>query len=433
MLTRQLSRPLAQCLLHDLFFNKRGITVPVKHLLHRTIVKHKARLNAELQKLKIQRKVTKDIELSATNGQDRDRIPRYVRVNTLKMTREVAEQALIASGFKMGDITMPKSFTRDEHLQDLFAFHPRTDFHANELYLDGSLILQDKASCFPATVLAPAPGSVCIDACAAPGNKTSHLSAILQNTGKIYAFDLDKRRLETLKKLTTKAGCQNITPIHASFLDADPMDSVYASVEYILLDPSCSGSGIVSRLDHLIDVEERIPDENTERLDSLAEFQLSVIQHAFKFPAVKKIVYSTCSIHVQENETVVAKALQQANGIFQLAPKSQVLPHWPRRGLDEIPSAVGDIMWTAEMAKCVVRCDPRPDDNGQESEDRTNGFFVACFLKQSNAKRKNSEFHSDIASKVLRLSDSQLERKRLRNREKKKRQKEKARIVQKAM
>jgi putative methyltransferase len=48
-----------------------------------------------------------------------------------------------------------------------------------------------------------------IDACAAPGNKTSHLSALMKNTGKIWAFDLDSRRLGLLKKLTGRAGCKS--------------------------------------------------------------------------------------------------------------------------------------------------------------------------------------------------------------------------------
>lgn len=69
--------------------------------------------------------------------------------------------------------------------------------------------LQDKASCFPAHVCNPPKGAHIIDACAAPGNKTSHLSALVGNTGKIFAFDLDMRRLDLLKRLTTKAGCKS--------------------------------------------------------------------------------------------------------------------------------------------------------------------------------------------------------------------------------
>lgn len=56
-------------------------------------------------------------------------------------------------------------------------------------------------------------GAHAIDACAAPGNKTSHLSALMKNTGKIWAFDLDSRRLELLKKLTNKAGCKSTSDV----------------------------------------------------------------------------------------------------------------------------------------------------------------------------------------------------------------------------
>lgn len=104
----------------------------------------------------------------------------------------------------------------------------------------------------------------------------------MKNTGKIWAFDLDSRRLELLKKLTKKAGCKSkhysvkvreefaypflsidINPIHGSFLETDPNDEKYSRVEYLLLDPSCSGSGIISRLDHLVDDEDE--SESKER------------------------------------------------------------------------------------------------------------------------------------------------------------------------
>jgi len=85
-----------------------------------------------------------------------------------------------------------KGFSRDLHVPDLLSFSPQTTFKNDPLYLSGKIILQDKASCFPAIVLSPpaTDESVVIDATAAPGNKTSHLSALMGNKGKVTVFSL---------------------------------------------------------------------------------------------------------------------------------------------------------------------------------------------------------------------------------------------------
>ena len=80
-----------------------------------------------------------------------------------------------------------RNFTRDAHIENLLLFPPQARLTETPEYSDGRVILQDKASCFPAFVLAPPvhPRSVIIDATAAPGNKTSHLSALMGNQGKV--------------------------------------------------------------------------------------------------------------------------------------------------------------------------------------------------------------------------------------------------------
>ncbi|XP_009871894.1 PREDICTED: putative methyltransferase NSUN5, partial [Apaloderma vittatum] len=136
-----------------------------------------------------------------------------------------------------------KKFLLDLHLPELLVFPPQTDFHDNLLYTSGHIILQDKASGLPAFLLPPGAGSHVIDACAAPGNKTSHLAAILKNKGQIFAFDVDTKRLATMNTMLMRAGVTGFQLAQQDFLTVDPGDPKYSKVTYILLDPSCSGSG----------------------------------------------------------------------------------------------------------------------------------------------------------------------------------------------
>ena len=86
-------------------------------------------------------------------------------------------------------------------------------------------------------------------------------------------------------------------PVNADFLSLDPAQ--YSEVEYLVLDPSCSGTGMVRRGGG----QEEAPSQ--ERLRSLSSLQCKLLSHALSFPAVKKVVYSTCAISEEENEKVV--------------------------------------------------------------------------------------------------------------------------------
>lgn len=205
------SKGLLHLLVYDLLFGKgvrNGSAANQKQL----ILKHKARLNAELVKLMIKRKVKDKKDLIPDHIRNSIVIPRYVRVNTLKTTLEDAVKHFQMRGYKLGefeDIALSDPFPSmafciDAHLPNMLLLPPNADLHQDELLINGSIILQDKASCFPAYILSPPLNSICIDGCAAPGNKTSHLSMIMKNTGKIYAFDMDRRRLDTLERLTTR-------------------------------------------------------------------------------------------------------------------------------------------------------------------------------------------------------------------------------------
>lgn len=100
---------------------------------------------------------------------------------------------------------------------------------------------------------------------------------------------------------------------------------------------------------------------NVARLRSLSGFQLLILKHALSFPNVQRVVYSTCSVHQEEDEEVVREALVNSN--FEL---ENILPSWPNRGLAIFPGAEN-----------CLRVNPNTD--------LTTGFFVACFIKKNTS------------------------------------------------
>lgn len=378
----------------------------------------------------------------------------------------------------------------DTHVANLLVCRPPpgTRFHDHPRVVSGCWILQDKASCFSAESLcgvhASYEGGDVLDACAAPGNKTTHCASLLAESyniertvkngfdackadkaGVVFALDRDPERLNTLQVRAAQAGCcappgsdsaaappgkkgkksskaasTSARPKDASkvfddsdarvvatcsdFLAVDPSDVQWAGLRAVLLDPSCSGSGIGSNsLDRLVDARGRQIGDHTggerfsaEKIAGLVKFQKAALRKAFSFPQVKRVVYSTCSIHDAENELVVAAVLRDpyglhgdddndANATSELSDSGALalrpgpfvlragLPHWPRRG-----RAVGGL--SADEAACLVRADPSVDD--------THGFFVACFERlnsngvdgASTAKGNSKPNKADAASCV---------------------------------
>lgn len=300
-------------------------------------------------------------------------VPRYARVNHVlsgfkDVVKHLSPNFERAKGVTPRNLG-PRQFMVDEHLgKELLVFPPRTDLHACPLVLQGKLILQDKASCLPAYLLAPPPGAHVVDCCAAPGNKTTHLVSTMRNKGHVYAFDRSPERYKLLQGMVGRSGANSITQcILADFLEYDLESTDWAdSVTHVLCDPSCSGSGIGH-------TEEMKP----ERLLQLAEFQFKILCKSLSFPNVKRVSYSTCSVNALENEYVVSLVLAQ-NPDFCLASKDVMLPSWTRRGK---PFSRGDLAaWgiedpecpglSKEQADCCIQCLP---------SDLTNGFFLAIF------------------------------------------------------
>ncbi|PTB67462.1 S-adenosyl-L-methionine-dependent methyltransferase [Trichoderma citrinoviride] len=443
-LERKLTPTLALLLVHDLLLAKGGIALPQSHGLRASVERHKGRLSSEFTLARLRRKaptieaLREQVE-RASAGEEAN-YPRWVRVNALKSSVEEQLETTFSKHVRAESIQdivtkAGRHIYIDPHVPNLLAVSPGMDFAKVEAYTSGKIILQDKASCFPAYLLDPRSedGDV-IDACSAPGNKTTHLAAILYQhrpefedaPQTIYAFEKDARRAKTLEKMVNIAGSKPVTRIGfgQDFLQVDPLAEKYKDVGALLLDPSCSGSGIVGRDSmpelHLPDppaaagkgkpstsssnknankkkrrhgeVEEPaqnvlVDDDGNEtvvksekdleaRLEALSAFQLTLLLHAFRFPRARKITYSTCSVHSQENERVVIRALAsdiaKAKGWRILRREDQVsgLRDWPVRGLVE--AAEGD----ATVAEGCIRS-YKGDGRG------VMGFFVAGFVRDS--------------------------------------------------
>ncbi|CAI6336519.1 unnamed protein product [Periconia digitata] len=457
---KKLTPILALLLCHDLIVSKNGVAAPANHVLKLAISRHKARLSAEFTKARIRRGYP---TLESFRGAVNDgaleeqpssgvktKHPRWIRVNTLKtnleelITTNFAEyekaetlsQVMAASG-------STKIYFRDPNIPNLLAFPPKIDISKSSVYTSGKIILQDKASCFPAYLLNVAPGDGdIIDGCAAPGNKTTHLAALVssctsdnQKPSKVIAFERDKTRANILQKMVKLAAADGITSVKAGadFLAASPGTEEFSNVGAILLDPSCSGSGIVGRDDsvqmHLPDASsqsaavpgsqsskkrkrtdpskpkvepttavnfalddsanEETPleeDKTSERLTALSTFQLRILTHAMHFPNAHKITYSTCSIHFEENEGVVARALAspvaQSRGWRILSRAEQVdgLRQWQRRGLweDEKFGEQAELDHDQKqlISDACIRCE-------KGTEEGTMGFFVAALVRDA--------------------------------------------------
>ncbi|KAL6965762.1 putative 28S rRNA (cytosine-C(5))-methyltransferase [Sarracenia purpurea var. burkii] len=199
--------------------------------------------------------------------------PRYIRVNTLKLDLESALQQL-------GKHNMVH---KDDMVPDLLVLPHGVDLHNHPLVINGGVFMQGKASSMAALALQPEPGWEVLDACAAPGNKTAHLAALMGGKGKIIACELNKDRCQRLKDTIKLAGASNVEVLHEDFLNLNPKHASYSKIHAILLDPSCSGSGTAAvRLDHLLPSHGAGNADAADigRLRKLQAFQKKALAHA---------------------------------------------------------------------------------------------------------------------------------------------------------
>jgi 16S rRNA (cytosine967-C5)-methyltransferase len=228
-----------------------------------------------------------------------------LRVNPLRTSLEEVEAALTSAGV---------SFQRVPHLPQALRLMSNAGPIQNlPGYNEGWWTVQDSSAQLVSHLLDPQPGEVVIDACAAPGGKTTHIAELMRDEGKIFACDRTSSRLVKLQKNAQRLKLQSI---EISTGDSRNMPQFENTAHRVLLDAPCSGLGTLHR--HA-DARWRQTPETVEELSLL---QKQLLAHTSTF--VKQdgvLVYSTCTLHPKENEDVVSSFLAE-NPNWEIEPPS---------------------------------------------------------------------------------------------------------------
>ena len=165
-------------------------------------------------------------------------------------------------------------------------------------YNKGLFYVQDSAAAYTSIILNPKPGSTVLDMCASPGGKTTHMAEIMNNTGKIYAFDLSEQKIKKIRQNADRLG---IDIIETRIADSTVYNPEFENkADYILVDAPCSGLGIVRKKPDI--KYTRTPDD----IEQLSGISLSVLETSAAYlKSGGTMVFSTCTLMPQENEDVL--------------------------------------------------------------------------------------------------------------------------------
>ena len=182
-------------------------------------------------------------------------------------------------------------------------------------FADGSFAVQDEASMLIARLLAPEPGSTVADVCAAPGTKTTHLAELMDNRGRILAFDREPARLARVDAAAARLGISIIATRDGPVEALAP--SFVAACDGVLVDAPCSNLGVLRRNPEV--KWRRRPGD----LALASRRQCDILRAAATMVRPGgALVYATCSLEPEENEEVV-RAFLAASSDFSPDPPEQ--------------------------------------------------------------------------------------------------------------
>lgn len=219
--------------------------------------------------------------------------PTFIRVNTLKNSRE----ELIADLAAQGISAKPLSFLENGCVVE----RGSGNLHETKIYKEGRFHIQDISSQLAAGAVDAKPGQRVLDCCAAPGGKTFIIAQQMNNTGEIVACDLHQKRADEIIRRKNTLGLTNIS---AKVLDMSEYHEELGEFDRVLCDVPCSGYGTIRRRP---EIKYQDPDE----FKTLPETQLALLSNGSKYcKKGGKLLYSTCTLSPLENQKVVEKFLE---------------------------------------------------------------------------------------------------------------------------
>ena len=263
--------------------------------------------------------------------------PVSIRTNTLKTSPSELMLQLTALGVEA---------VRSSYVDEGFVLESHGSLDALRPLQEGYCQVQDESSMLVAHVVDPQPGDFVLDVCSAPGGKTTHMAALMEDRGRIVACDIYEHKLQRVMDNAQRLGIHIIEP---KLKDARQIHEKFAGqADRVLVDAPCSGLGVLRRK----------PDsrwrKTPELLKELPKLQLEILESASA--CVKDggiLVYSTCTIAQEENQDVV-KAFLAQHSEFVLENTGERLP---------VPR-------TDEMVQLYPQ------------RDGTDGFFIACMRRK---------------------------------------------------
>jgi len=230
--------------------------------------------------------------------------PIYARINRLKIDRQ----------------TFLERYREARSLPGILNF---VEFPSpNEALNQGDCYVQDPSTAIACELLEPKPCEKILDACAAPGGKTSHVAELMHNDGLIVACDRDADRLRLVQENLSRLGVEIARIVQHDWTKRRIPDEIRAAAPFdrILIDVPCSNTGVMRRR---VDVRWRLKPTDFPRMQARQIEIARAVTPLLKPNGV--LVYSTCSLEPEENEGV-AQALLSDLPVLQFEKEGRCLP-----------------------------------------------------------------------------------------------------------